>query len=100
MWNELRGALHTVVMRVLVVVSSHYEIGLERVSEGYVLSEGDDLTEAVVRRLVITVEGPGATLVLHFDEGVVPPMSPLDAGSYSAATPSSDVKATSADGRC
>jgi hypothetical protein len=41
-------------------------------------------------------EGPGATLVLHFDEEVVLPMSPLDAGSYSAATPSSDVEATSA----
>lgn len=40
-------------------------------------------------------EGTDATLVLHFDE-VVLPMSPLGAGSYSAATPSSDVKVTSA----
>ena len=43
--------------RTLVVVSSHYEIDLERVSEGYVLPEGDDLTEAEVRRLVDVAEG-------------------------------------------
>jgi hypothetical protein len=66
------------------------------VSEGYVLPEGDDLTEAEVRRLVDTSEGPSATLVLHFDKEVVPPMSQIGAGSYFAATPSSDAKATSA----
>jgi hypothetical protein len=36
------------VKRALAVVSSHYEIDLERVSEGYVLPEGDDFTEAEV----------------------------------------------------
>ena len=35
-------------------------------------------------------------LALHFDEEVVPPVSPLDTGAYSAATPSTEAEATSA----
>jgi hypothetical protein len=89
MRSELHEALHTSVKRALAVVSSHYEIDLERVSEGYVLPEGDDVTEMEVWRLTDAVEGPGATLALHFDEEVVPPVSPPDARSYSMATPSS-----------
>ena len=49
-----------------------YEIDLERVSEGYILHEGDDLTEAEVRRLADIVEGPGAAPACHFEEEVVP----------------------------
>jgi hypothetical protein len=52
--------------------------------------------EVEVRRLVDATEGPGATLALHFDEKVVPPVSSLSAGSYSASTPSNDAEATSA----
>lgn len=48
MWSKLHGALHTGVKRALAVVSSHYDTDLERVSEGYVLPEGDDLIKAEV----------------------------------------------------
>jgi hypothetical protein len=48
MRSELCGALLTGVKRVLAVVSSHYEINLERVIEGYVLPEGDDPAVAEV----------------------------------------------------
>lgn len=98
MWSELREALHTGVKRALAVVSSHYEVDLERVSEGYVLHEADDAAEAEVQRLAEAAEGPGATLALHFDEEVVPPISPPEAGSYSAATPPSDVEGASVVG--
>lgn len=64
-------------------------------SEGYILSEGDDLAEAKIRRLVDAAEGPCATLALHFDDEVVPLVSPLSTRSYSVAKPSSDAKATS-----
>jgi hypothetical protein len=53
------------------------------VCEGYILPDEDDLAEAEVRRLSDVVEGLGSALVRHFDEEVVPPVSPLSAGSYS-----------------
>lgn len=73
--------------RALAVVASHYEVDLERVSEGYILPEEDDLVEVEARRLVDVVKGPGAALARHFEEEVVPPISPLGARSYSATTP-------------
>lgn len=48
MRSELCGTLLTGVKRVLAVVSSHYEINLKRVIEGYVLPEGDDPAVAEV----------------------------------------------------
>jgi hypothetical protein len=45
MRSELREALHTGMKRVLAIVVSHYIVDLERVSEGYILPEGDDLAE-------------------------------------------------------
>jgi hypothetical protein len=37
--SELRGVLHIGVKWALAVVSSHYEVYLEQVSDGYVLPE-------------------------------------------------------------
>lgn len=48
MQSKLHGALHTGVKWALDIISYHYEIDLERVSEGYVLQEGDDLVEVEV----------------------------------------------------
>jgi hypothetical protein len=76
MRSELREAVHTGVKRALAVVASHYEIDLERVCEGYILSDEDDLANAEVRKLVDVVKGPGSALARHFEEEVVPPVSP------------------------
>src|SRR5690348_5650212 len=57
--SELREVVHIKVKRVLVAVASHYEIDLERVCEGYILSDEDDLAEVEVRRLSDVVEGSG-----------------------------------------
>jgi hypothetical protein len=92
MRSELREALHTGVKRALAIVTSHYKIDLERVSESYILLEGDDLAEAEVRRLTDVVEGPGSVLASHFEEEVVPLVSLLDIGSYSVVTPRIDVE--------
>lgn len=55
MRSELHEALRIGVKRVLAVVASHYEIDLKRVSEGYILPEGDDLAEADAWRLANVV---------------------------------------------
>jgi hypothetical protein len=49
--------------------------------------EGDYLAEAEARRLADVVEGLGSSLARHFEDEVVPPVSPLGAGSYSATMP-------------
>jgi hypothetical protein len=46
--SKLREAVHLRVKRAFAVVASYYEINLERVCEGYVLPDEDDLTEAEV----------------------------------------------------
>lgn len=81
--SKLREAVHLGVKRALAVVASHYEINLEQVCKGYILPDEDDLAEAEVRRLTDVVEGLGSAPVRHFEEEVVPPVSPLSAGSYS-----------------
>jgi hypothetical protein len=64
MWSKLCEVLHTGVKRALAIVASHYETDLERVSEGYILLEGDDLAEAASQRLVDVIEGLGLTLAI------------------------------------
>lgn len=85
--SELRDAVHTRVKRALAIVTSHNEIDLERVCEDYILPDEDYLAEAEVQRLTDIVEGPGSTLAHHFEEEVVPLVSPPSAGSYSVVTP-------------
>jgi hypothetical protein len=78
-------AVHTVVKRMLAVVASHYEIDLERVWEGYILPDEDDLVEVEVQRLTDVIEGPSSALAHHFKEEVVPLVCPPGVRSYSAA---------------
>lgn len=96
--SELHGALHIGVKRALAVVSSHYEVDLERVSDGYVLPEDEDAAEAEVQRLEDIAEGPGATLASYFNEEVVPSVSPPGAGSHFEATPASEAASAAAGG--
>jgi hypothetical protein len=90
--SKLREAVHTKMKWTLSIIASHYEIDLERVCEGYILPDEDDLAEAEVQRVADVVEGSGSVLARHFEEYVVPPVSPPNVGSYSAATPPDDAE--------
>ena len=72
MRERLRGALHTGVKRTLAVVSSHYAINLEAISDGYVLPKDDEEADEEVTKLM--------ALASLFEEEVVPPAPAADAG--------------------
>jgi hypothetical protein len=82
--SRLRGALHHGVRQAFVVLASHYNIDLERVSEGYCLPDDEDAAFAEVQRLEAAAEGPGAALASFFEVEVLPPVSPSEAGPDSA----------------
>jgi hypothetical protein len=60
--SRLRGALHHGVRRAFAVLASHYDVDLERVSEGYCLPDEEEAALAEVQRLDAAAEGPGAAL--------------------------------------
>jgi hypothetical protein len=78
--SRLRGALHHVVRRAFVVLASHYDMDLGRVSEGYCLPDEEEAALAEVQRLDAAVDGPSAVLASSFEVEVLPPMSPSEAG--------------------
>jgi hypothetical protein len=82
--NRLRGALHHSVRRAFVVLASHYDVDLERVSEGYCLPDDEEAALAEVQRLDTAVEGPSAALASSFEVEALPPVSPSRAGPDSA----------------
>ena len=58
--GRLREALHHGVRRAFAVLASHYDVDLERVSEGYCLPDDEEAALAEVQRLDAAVEGPSA----------------------------------------
>jgi hypothetical protein len=80
MRNRLCGALHHGVRRAFAVLASHYDVDLERVSEGYCLPDEEEAALAEVQRLDAAVEGPSAVLASSFEVEVLPPESPSEAG--------------------
>jgi hypothetical protein len=78
--SRLRGALHHGVRRAFTVLASHYDVDLERVSEGYCLPDEEEAALAEVQRLDATVEGPSAALASSFEVEILPPVSPSEAG--------------------
>jgi hypothetical protein len=82
--NKLRGVLHHGVRRAFAVLASHYDVDLERVSEGYCLPDDEEAALAEVQRLDAAVEGPSAALASSFEVEVLPPVSPPGAGPNSA----------------
>ena len=80
MRSRLRGELHHGVRRAFAVLASHYDMDLERVSEGYCLPDEEEATLAEVQRLDVAVEGPSAVLASSFEVEVLPPVSPSEAG--------------------
>ena len=79
MRNRLRGALHHSVRRAFAVLASHYDMDLERVSEGYCLPDDEEATLAEVQRLDAATEGPSAMLASSFEVEILPPASSSEA---------------------
>jgi hypothetical protein len=82
--NILRRALHHGVRRAFAVLASHYDVDLERVSEGYCLLDEEEAALAEVQRLDAAVEGPSAALASSFEVEILPLVSPSEAGPDSA----------------
>jgi hypothetical protein len=82
--NRLHGALHHGIRRAFAVLASHYDVDLERVSEGYCLPDDEEAALAEVQRLDAAVEGPSAALASSFEVEVLPPVSSPRAGPDSA----------------
>jgi hypothetical protein len=82
--SRLRGALHHGIRWAFAVLASHYDVNLERVSEGYCLPDEEEAALAEVQRLDAAVEGPSAVLASSFEMDILPPVSPSEAGPDSA----------------
>jgi hypothetical protein len=79
--GRLREALHHGVRRAFAVLPSHYDVDLERVSEGYYLPDEDEAALAEVQRLDATATGPSAVLASSFEVEILPLASPSTAGA-------------------
>jgi hypothetical protein len=78
--SRLRGALHHGVRRAFAVLASHYDVDLERVSEGYCLPDEDEVALAEVRRLDAAMAGPSTVLASSFEVEILPLASPSGVG--------------------
>jgi hypothetical protein len=63
------------------MLASHYDVDLERVSEGYCLPDEDEATLAEVQRLDAAVAGPCAVLASSFEVEILPHASSSRAGA-------------------
>jgi hypothetical protein len=79
--SRLREALHHGVRRAFAVLASHYDVDLERVSEGYCLPDEDEATLAEVQRLDAAAAGPSAVLASSFEVEILLLASSSDAGA-------------------
>jgi hypothetical protein len=70
--GRLCEALHHGVRRAFVVLASHYDVDLERVSEGYCLPDEDEAALAEVQRLDAAAGGPSAVLATTFEAEILP----------------------------
>jgi hypothetical protein len=78
--SRLREALHHDVRRAFAVLASHYDVDLERVSEGYCLPDEDEATLAEVQTLDAAVAGSSAVLASSFEVEILLLASPSGAG--------------------
>jgi hypothetical protein len=79
--GRLREALHHGVRRAFAVLASHYDVDLERVSEGYCLPDEDEAALAEVQRLDAAAAGPSAVLATTFEVEILPLAPPSEAGA-------------------
>jgi hypothetical protein len=78
--SRLREVLHHGVRRPFAVLASHYDVDLERVSEGYCLPDKDEVALAEVQRLDTAIAGPSAVLASSFEVESLPLALPSGAG--------------------
>jgi hypothetical protein len=78
--GRLHEALHHGVRRAFAVLASHYDMDLERVSEGYCLPDEDEAALVEVQRLDVAVAGPSAVLASSFEVEILPPLSLSEVG--------------------
>jgi hypothetical protein len=95
--SRLHGALHHDVRQAFVVLASHYDVNLERVSEGYCLPDDEEAALAEAQRLNAVAEGLGTVLASFFEVEILSPVSPSKAGPHSA-TPASEAASSAAGG--
>jgi hypothetical protein len=62
------------------VLAFHYDVDLERVSEGYYLPDKDEAALAEVQRLDTAVAGPSTVLASSFEVEILPLASPFGVG--------------------
>jgi hypothetical protein len=79
----LREALHHGVRRAFVVLASHYDVDLERVSEGYCLPNEDEAALSEVQRLDTAAAGPRTVLATTFEAEILPLAPSSEAGRIS-----------------
>jgi hypothetical protein len=79
--DRLREALHHGVRWAFTVLASHYDVDLERVSEGYCLPDEDEATLAEVQRLDAAAAGPSAVLATTFEVEILPLAPSSEAGA-------------------
>jgi hypothetical protein len=60
------------------MLASHYDVDLERVSEGYCLPDEDEAALAEVQRLDAAAEGPSAVLASTFEAEILPLAPPFE----------------------
>jgi hypothetical protein len=84
MRSRLSRALHHGVRRAFAVLASHYDVDLERVSEGYCLPDEEEAALSEVQRLDAAAEGPGAVVASLFEVEILPSASPSEAELDSA----------------
>jgi hypothetical protein len=79
--GRLREVLHHGVRRAFAVLASHYDVDLERVSEGYCLPDEDEAALAEVQRLDAAAAGPSAVLATTFETEILPLAPSSEAGA-------------------
>jgi hypothetical protein len=79
--GRLREALHHGVRRAFAVLASHYDVDLERVSEGYCLPDEDEAALAEVQRLDAATASSGAVLASTFEVEILPLAPPFEGGA-------------------
>jgi hypothetical protein len=79
--GTLREALHHDIRWAFVVLASHYDVDLERVSEGYCLPDEDEAALAEVQRLDAAAAGPSAVLATTFEAEILPLALSSEAGA-------------------
>jgi hypothetical protein len=70
--GRLPEALHHGIRWAFAVLASHYDVDLERVSEGYCLPDEDEAALAEVQRLDAAAAGPSAVLATTFEAEILP----------------------------